>query len=56
MPVCHRLHMHRKRAYKFHANESIYYIDLMQAILYQFKGAVAAWKRLECPQRVQGTW
>ena len=31
-------------------------IFVMQAILYQFKRDVAAWKRVGCPQRMQRTW
>ena len=35
---------------------SLYDTSLMQNILYQIKGDVAVWKRLECPQHKQGTW
>ena len=31
-------------------------IFAMQAILDQFKGNMAAWKKLKCPQHMQQTW
>ena len=55
MPLCPRLHIHRKEARKFHPNESVWYI-CYASLLYQFKREEAAWKRLGCPECMQRTW
>ena len=55
MPVCPRLHIHRKHAHKFHPNESAqymvckpFYINLEKMWLHE--------RDLDAPRRMQRTW